>query len=130
MDMNTLLELIRQTTLWEWLTIIQLLLGAFFIFVAGLGLIRMPDVFLRMSATTKAATLGVGFVLLATVTYLPASANPPANSPGTISRIIATLVFVFLTGPVAAHMIARAAYKSDETELWEGTVDEWDTREG
>ncbi|GAB4462075.1 MAG: hypothetical protein Kow0031_40840 [Anaerolineae bacterium] len=46
---------------------ILLSLGAFFMLVAGVGLVRMPDLFLRMSASTKAATLGVGCTLLGVV---------------------------------------------------------------
>jgi multicomponent Na+:H+ antiporter subunit G len=51
------------------ISIIFISLGAFFILVAGLGLVRMPDVFLRMSASTKAATLGVGSTLLGVAVY-------------------------------------------------------------
>ncbi|WP_322506886.1 cation:proton antiporter, partial [Anaerolinea sp.] len=42
-------------------------LGAFFIFLASIGILRMPDLFLRMSATAKAGTLGVGTLLFATI---------------------------------------------------------------
>ena len=98
------------------ITFISLLLfviGAFLMFLAGLGLLRLPDVFLRMSAATKASTLGAGFILLAAALVF--------EDLGTTSRAIATVFFLLLTGPVAAHRIARAAY-IDGVHLWKGTV--------
>jgi len=89
------------------------ILGAFLMFLAGLGLLRLPDIFLRMSAATKASTLGAGFILLAAALYF--------DDLGTTSRAIATIFFLLLTGPVAAHRIARAAY-FDGSPLWDGTV--------
>ena len=82
-------------------------------FLAGVGLLRLPDIFLRMSAATKASTLGAGFILLAAALYF--------DDLGTTSRAIATIFFLLLTGPVAAHRIARAAY-FDGSPLWDGTV--------
>ena len=52
-------------TLDEALTALLLLTGAFFMFVGSVGIVRMPDLFMRMSATTKSVTLGVSFSLLA-----------------------------------------------------------------
>lgn len=104
--------------------VILFVLGSFLMFLAGLGVLRMPDIFLRMSATTKASTLGAGFLLLAAAIYF--------EDLGTTSRAIATIFFLFLTAPVAAHRIARAAY-FDGSPLWSGTrLDElrghYDTR--
>ncbi len=85
-------------------------------FLAGWGLVRMPDIFLRMSAATKASTLGAGFMLLGVAIHY--------SELGIISRALATIVFIFLTAPVAAHRIARAAY-FDNVPIWSGTqVDE------
>lgn len=81
--------------------------------LAGIAIIRMPDVYMRMSATTKAATLGVGCILLGMVVYFA--------EPGIALRGLAVAVFGFLTAPVAAHMIARAAYLIG-VPLWEGTL--------
>ena len=89
------------------------LIGAFLMFLAGLGLLRLPDVFLRMSAATKASTLGAGFILLGAAFYF--------EDLGTTSRAVATIFFLLLTGPVAAHRIARAAY-IDGVHLWDGTI--------
>ena len=89
------------------------LVGAFLMFLAGLGLLRMPDLFLRMSATSKAGSLGAGLVLLGAVVFF--------QDWGITARALATIVFLFLTAPVAAHMIGRAAY-FDGVPLWKGTV--------
>ncbi|NLF14459.1 MAG: monovalent cation/H(+) antiporter subunit G, partial [Anaerolineaceae bacterium] len=53
----------------EVLSAILLLIGGVFMFVAGIGILRMPDLYTRMSATTKVATLGVGSTLLAAAIY-------------------------------------------------------------
>jgi multicomponent Na+:H+ antiporter subunit G len=87
--------------------------GAFFMFVAAIGIVRMPDLFLRMSATSKAATLGAASILLATAVYF--------NDLGIASRALATIFFLLLTTPIAAHILGRAAYLTG-TPLWDGTV--------
>jgi multicomponent Na+:H+ antiporter subunit G len=94
-------------------SMVFVVLGSFLMFLAGLGLLRLPDVFLRMSAATKATTLGAGFILLAAALYF--------EDLGTISRAFATFFFLLLTGPVAAHRIARAAY-IDGVHLWDKTI--------
>ena len=87
--------------------------GAGFALLAAVGVVRMPDVFTRMQASTKASTLGLGFLLLGAALQL-----------GDLASIIRTLsiaAFILLTTPVAAHVIARAAYVAD-VPLWEGTL--------
>jgi multicomponent Na+:H+ antiporter subunit G len=81
--------------------------------IAGIGIVRMPDLFLRMSAVTKAAKLGAGCTLVATALHF--------DEAGVTSRAVAAIIFLFVTAPVSAHMIARAAYAND-VELWEGTA--------
>lgn len=98
---------------------IFMIFGVFLILIAGIGLLRMPDLYLRMSAATKASTLGLGLILLGTVVYF--------GELGIASRAIATIIFVLLTAPVSAHMIGRAAY-TNGVPLWEGT--ELDELEG
>lgn len=97
----------------DMIAMILFVFGAFLMFLAGVGLLRLPDIFLRMSAATKASTLGAGFILLGAALYF--------DELGTTSRAVATIFFLLLTGPVAAHRIARAAY-FDGSPLWEGTV--------
>jgi multicomponent Na+:H+ antiporter subunit G len=97
----------------EFVTNVLLLVGASFLLLAAIGLLRMPDLFTRMSAATKGTTLGVGCMLLAVGIYFPGL--------GITTRALAAIVFFFVTAPVAAHMIGRAAYFVG-VPLWEGTV--------
>lgn len=97
----------------ETISIFFIIIGTFFTLVAGIGALRLPDLLLRMSATTKAATLGVGFMLVGTAVYF--------GDLGITSRALATIAFVMLTAPVSAHMIARAGHFYG-CPLWEGTV--------
>lgn len=99
------------------LTASLLLVGALFTLLAALGLLRMPDAFTRMQASTKASTLGMGCLLAATAIQL--------GDVASITRAFAIGAFLMLTLPLASHVIARAAYLSD-SPMWEGTVvDEW-----
>ncbi|GBD27289.1 Na(+)/H(+) antiporter subunit G [bacterium HR30] len=96
----------------EWLVVALLLAGTFFMVVAGIGIVRMPDVYLRMSCTSKAATLGCGCLL--------AGYALQVGDAGIAVRAVATAAFVLLTAPVAAHMIGRAAYRLG-VPLWVGS---------
>lgn len=91
-----------------------LLIGALFMLVASLGVLRMPDLFLRLSASTKAATVGTGSILIAVALHF--------GDIGVASRAAATIIFLLLTAPIAAHMLGRAGYfvgikLADETVL-------------
>ncbi len=96
-----------------YLLIFLLGLGITFLVLAGVGILRLPDLFCRASATTKAATLGAGLVLLATTFFF--------QDAQVTLRVVATMAFLLLTAPVGAHVIARAAYRQ-KTELWSGTI--------
>jgi multicomponent K+:H+ antiporter subunit G len=78
-----------------------LLIGAAFVLVGGIGLVRLPDFFMRLHAPTKATTLGVGGMLLASMTHFVALGAPNAH------ELLITL-FLFVTAPVSAHMLAKA----------------------
>lgn len=91
---------------------ILLILGALLMLLAGVGLLRMPDLLLRMSATSKAATLGVILIMLAAAVHF--------NDLGVTARTLGIVIFVILTAPISAHMIGRAAYITGE-ELWSKT---------
>ncbi|GIK39723.1 MAG: Na+/H+ antiporter subunit G [Chloroflexota bacterium] len=97
----------------EVISLLLLLTGAVFVFIAALGVVRMPDMFLRMSAASKAGSLGASLALLAAALYF--------YDLAIAIRVIATIAFIFLTTPVAAHLIARAAYVND-VPLWEKTI--------
>jgi multicomponent Na+:H+ antiporter subunit G len=106
----------------ELVVMVLLVGGAFFVLVAALGVLRFPDVLLRMHASTKAGTLGVGLIVVATMVYY--------GDLGSIARGLAIVVFVLLTAPVAAHMMGRAAYLAG-TRLWDETfVDQFRNKLG
>ena len=90
-----------------------LMIGAGFALLAGVGVVRMPDLFTRMQAATKASTLGIGCILVAVAMHF--------GELGITTRALTAMLFVFLTAPVAAHMIARAAYFVG-VPLWKGTI--------
>lgn len=92
---------------------ILLTVGTLFAVIAAVGILRMPDFYMRISATTKASTLGVTFILGATALYF--------NDAAVSGKIIAIIAFIVLTTPVAAHMIGRAAHRSG-VPLWNGSV--------
>lgn len=88
-------------------------IGALAIFFASLGILRMPDFYLRLSVTVKAATMGVGLLLLCAAILFP--------DVSVTTKVFAIIFFLFITSPIAAHMIARAAYFTD-TPLWKDTI--------
>ena len=104
----------------EIISIILILLGAAFALVGSIGLARFPDVFTRLHGPTKATTLGVGGVLLGTILYLVVQ-----GETGVIREILIT-VFLFLTAPVSAHLIAKAALHRRCRSVSEVPVDDSD----
>ncbi|KZL18554.1 monovalent cation/H(+) antiporter subunit G [Pseudovibrio sp. WM33] len=84
------------------LTGIMLIIGAIFAAGAALGINRLPDVYTRMHAASKAGTLGSGLMVLALGLY--------SQQWDDFMRAVATVCFFLLTAPVSAHLIARAAY--------------------
>lgn len=89
--------------LWiEWLAAALLVVGGSFALVGAIGLVRLPDFYMRLHAPTKATTLGVGGVLLASM-LLGWSRGVPA-----VHELLITL-FLFVTAPVSANLMAMAA---------------------
>lgn len=95
------------------LVALLLVSGALFMLLAAVGLVRLPDLYLRMSATSKAATLGASLVLLGAALHFGTAAAA--------GKALVIVAFLFLTAPVAAHAIGRAGYRR-RSPLWEGTV--------
>ena len=79
------------------------LLGAGFTLIGSIGLARFPDVYTRLHGPTKATTLGIGSLVLASMIWLS------ANGDGITLRDALIAVFLFLTAPVSAHLLAKAA---------------------
>jgi multicomponent Na+:H+ antiporter subunit G len=80
-----------------------LVVGTFFLLVGTIGLLRLPNVYNRMHATSKAATLGASSILLANVVYY--------GPGGAGLTSLVGILFLFLTAPTGAHVVSRAAQK-------------------
>ena len=87
--------------------------GALAILLASVGLLRMPDLYLRLSVTTKAATLGIGLILVGSAFHF--------SDVGVTSRVIAIIFFITATAPVSAQLIGKAAYFIKAT-MWKRTI--------
>ncbi|WP_334134471.1 Na+/H+ antiporter subunit G [Tepidimonas sp.] len=90
------------TALLENLAAVLILVSAFFLLVGAIGLLRFPDFYMRLHAPTKASTLGVGGVLIASMLVTLAHGRPG------LAELLITL-FVFVTAPVSANLLAQAA---------------------
>lgn len=82
---------------------ILIIVGGFFTLVGSIGLFKLPDFYMRLHGPTKASTLGVGAILIASSIYF-------SSKSGDISlhEVLVTL-FLFITAPVSAHLMAKAA---------------------
>ncbi len=96
----------------DFISALIVLIGAAFTLIAGIGLFRLPDVYLRMHAATKAGTLGAGLMLLALAL--------DAQQLEVAARAIAGILFLLFTAPIAAHLLGRAGYLSG-SPLWTKT---------
>ena len=115
-------------TVLETVASILIVVGAFFLLVGSFGLAKLPDTMRRLHAPTKATTLGIGSLLIASMVYF-------AGTAGVLSfhELLITL-FLFLTAPVSAHMIAKVHIlrnKEKRKTLPEtGSAAEWATLSG
>ena len=88
---------------------VLLCLGTLFTLIASLGILRMPDLYTRMHAATKDGTVGLASLLLAVAIAIP--------DITVISRVIGTMLFIFITAPVAAHLLGKATQESGY-QIW------------
>lgn len=88
-------------------------LGALFILIAAIGIYKMPDFYARLSVTIKAATLGVGSILIAAALHF--------TEFSVTTKTIAIILFLFLTAPVAGYLIGKVAYVNG-TKLWKHSI--------
>ncbi|MBK5926348.1 monovalent cation/H(+) antiporter subunit G [Rhodobaculum claviforme] len=91
------------------------LAGAGFTLIAAIGILRYPDLLTRMHASTKAGTLGSILVLAAMALVL--------GTMPVVAKTIATVLFLLLTAPIAAHMIGRAYVRTEKTPAHDTTRD-------
>ncbi len=110
------LDVISKKKLTEEISLISglfIIIGTFFILIAGIGLVRFPDIYTRMHAVSKSMTLGIGSVLLAAVIEFA------SLSVGIKSML--TILFLYLTIPVGSQVISLVAYRRNES-LWDQTI--------
>lgn len=88
----------------HWLVVALMLIGAVFMLIAALGVARLPDLFTRMQAATKTGSAGAGAILLGVAIYF--------SEAEVTAKAAVVILFLLLTAPVAAHLLARAAYNS------------------
>jgi multicomponent Na+:H+ antiporter subunit G len=100
------------TILQDGLTLLLAAIGLFFMLVASVGVLRMPDLFTRMHAATKASTMGISAMSLAALVYFASAQATP--------KLMLIILFFLLTAPVGAHALGRSAYLSG-VELAAGT---------
>ena len=92
---------------------VLMIVGALFLLLAAVGVLRMPDVFTRLQPATKGTTMGIACTLLAVAVHF--------GDSSVTTRALATIAFFFLTAPVTAHLIGRASYFVG-VPLWKGTL--------
>ncbi len=98
---------------------ILLVVGALFCLLAALGVLRFPDLYTRLHASSKAGLLGVGLILL--------GAGLASGDIAVIARCVIGMVLIALTSPISAHLLARAALRSRDASLAEITsINEFD----
>ena len=88
---------------WELLLVVLLLVGSFFILMGGIGLVKLSEFFKRLHAPTKASTLGVGCVLIASGGYHLFIDSDPQP------RELLITAFLLITAPISAHLMSKAA---------------------
>ena len=99
---------------------IALLTGALFILLGSVALLKLPDFFMRLHGPTKATTLGTGAILIASAVFFS------VHYEGVSVHEILITVFLFITTPVSAHLMAKAALhlklkQIERTRNYEGT---------
>lgn len=96
---------------------VPILIGAFFVLSAAIGVVRFPDLYSRLHASSKLVTLGsAGIFLGAAATFQDSAA---------FTRLLAVLLFQFLTTPLTAYLIAQAAYLRGLPPHLPTGIDEW-----
>ncbi len=98
---------------------ILILVGSIFLLLGGLGLVRMPDVYNRLQAGTKATTLGAMTAVLGSAFLVPTM----------FAKAILLIVFIALANPISSSTIARSAYRAGVPLAPQTVRDDWKKRE-
>ena len=99
----------------ELLASFLLVMGGLFILIGALGMVKLPDFYTRLHAPTKATTLGIGCILIASL------ALHALRGDGLSIEELVISLFLFITAPVLAYMVAKAALQR-RTKLLDGTL--------
>lgn len=103
----------------QWAAAILVAIGSLFCLLAAVGMLRLPDLYTRMHAASKAGAVGAGMVLL--------GAGIGAFDLATLARVVLGVGFILLTTPVSAHLLARAAWRTGNRPNPVTEVNELDT---
>jgi multicomponent Na+:H+ antiporter subunit G len=105
-------------TLLHYLAAAAVLAGAVFGLLAAIGIVRLPDLYMRLHAASKAGVMGAGLILVAVALI---------STDGAVAlRAILGLIFLLLSTPIAAHLLARAAFGAGELPIIATTIEEVD----
>lgn len=96
----------------EIVSAIVIMVGVLFVVIGAVGLLRLPDFYIRVSAITKAATVGVACIMIGVALNY--------NEISVALKAFAVVLFLMITSPIASHIIGRAAY-NDGVPLWKKT---------
>lgn len=100
----------------QYVAALLILAGAGFSVIAAIGVLRLPDLYTRLHAASKAGVMGAGLIFMAVAV---------ASQDGAVMlRALLGIVFLLLSTPVSAHLLARAAYRSGEAPVAGTTVDD------
>jgi len=101
------------TELWNILVGLLVIVGALFTLFAAMGVLRFPDLYTRMHAASKAGVFGSGLILIGLAIH--------ATDVAIALRAILAILFLILTTPISAHLLAKAAYGAGYRP-WKGTA--------
>lgn len=102
----------------QYLAAATVLLGAVFGLLAAIGIVRLPDLYTRLHAASKAGVVGSGLILIAVALI--------STDGSVLLRAILGIIFLLLSTPIAAHLLARAAYKAGELPTVTTIIEETD----
>jgi multicomponent Na+:H+ antiporter subunit G len=102
----------------QYLSAIVVVLGGLFGLLAAIGIVRLPDLYTRLHAASKAGAVGAGLILIAVALI---------STDGAVAlRAVLGIIFLLLSTPIAAHLLARAAYEAGEKPTPSTTIEEID----
>lgn len=110
----------NDTTWIEWLVAALILIGSVFALIGSIGLLKLPDFFMRLHGPTKATTLGVGALVIGSLIHFS------TKGEGLSMHELLITIFLFITAPTSANLMAQAAMhlqlkrvKQTKGEPWE-----------